>query len=76
MSAWADMIRHGDTAWLTALYVPTHFMPGQYRRIVGPVTPGTQGFEGPVEWLRDQGYDVTSWGAGPNGGFRAELRRL
>jgi hypothetical protein len=70
------MIRHGDTTWLTILRKPLHAGSPTYIPTVGPVTPGNLGFEGPAEWLRDQGYDVTSWGAGPNGGFRAELRRL
>lgn len=76
MSAFADVVRHGRASWRTILRKPLY--PGSvvYMPTLGPVTSEEQGFEGPAEWLREQGYDVTSWRAGPHDGFRAELRRM
>lgn len=76
MRAYADMVRHGSTAWRTVLRKPLYPGSAVYLPTPGPVTPGNQGFEGPAEWLREQGYDVVSWREGDNGGFRAELRGL
>lgn len=74
---WADMVRPGvGDNWLTVLHVPTYPGSGRYTAIGGPVTPGNRGFEGPAQWLRDQGFAVREWVNGPNGGFRAELRKL
>lgn len=74
---WANMVRHGTAdSWLTVLFTPTYPGSGRYASTAGPVTPGKLGFEGPAAWLRDQGFEITAWTNGPNGGFRAELRAL
>lgn len=74
--AWADMTKDPSGGWRTTLYRPLYTGASMYLPTKGPVTPGAHGFEGPAEWLREQGYDVTAWGVGANGGFRAELKRL
>jgi hypothetical protein len=73
-SAYANAIPHGDK-WLTVLYKPLYAGASVFLPTVGPVTPASRVFEGPAEWLREQGYEVESWTAVSNGCFRAELRR-
>lgn len=74
--AYADVVPHGNTTWLTVLRKRLHPDSPVYLPTLGPVTKRDRGFEVPAEWLREQGYDVASWRAGPNGGFRAKLRKL
>lgn len=73
--AWADMRRHGS-GWRTTLYKPLYTGASMFLPVGSTDTYAREGFEGPAEWLREQGYDVKAWGAGANGGFRAELRRM
>ena len=74
--AYADTAPASGGGWRTTLYEPLY--PGSAVSLptVGPITEDTGGFEGSAEWLREQGYDVTSWSPRPSGGFRAELREL